>query len=679
MLVFFTSCNDDDPFVGADNFISSFTLTRGEQTIDGMFQGDTILMYIPEGFLNGESIIPNVECSENSVISPDPSSIKAWDEEQNFYVTSYSGIARRYRYVPYMQDITESGFVTLNTQSDVEAFGAKGVTRLDGNLIIGKTAGRDTITSLAPLASLRSVTGNIVLNKTCKPYYISGLDNLQEIGGSFEVNSVDSLWTIVMPALAKIGNSLYIQSGSANELAFPALVSVGGDITLASAFTSADFSALQRVGGDLALSGTVVVNDQSFQSLSTVNGSVKVSMNVNKLKFPELKQTGGVEVTTKTIQMLYCPLLERIMGTLSTVDSPTYELSFPALKQVGTVNINSPRINQYDFSHLETVDGNFNVTLPKFELTKLGSLKRIGGDAAFNFKEEDELSFPLSLKEVGGITVATGYYKTLNLKGIEVGHITLSGNTYSDINIIADDVFNGKLVISNMWSPTSPLPTLTGFKEIGGLTISNASFDASGLSEIIIRINGDFEYSPGSATEFSLDNLTEVTGNLYIYGASYYTKTIFRFPKLDKIGGNARISIYSDYTDEQFPALESIGGDFALHSGFDNSGPSTILYPSLKRVGGTLTMYPQGYVGSTQNDNVLTTGTNTTRTNLDFLSGLESIGGFRIINHSALISYEGLKKAITTCPRDRWQTTGNLYNPTYEDLTEKNQWTKPQN
>lgn len=679
LLSFLTSCNEDDPFAGNDNFITSFTLTQGEQTISATFQGDTIRMLIPEGFLEGKEIIPQVACSENSTLTPAPESISAWDEEQSFFVTSYNGSKRRYRYVPVQGDLSESGLVILNTQADVEAFGAKGLTRLEGNLVLGRTIGTDTITSLEPLATLRSVSGNVTLNKTCKPYYITGLDNLQEIGGSFEINTVDSIWTVIMPRLEKIGNDLYIKSGSANDLTFPVLTSVGGNMTLASAFAHADFSSLQRIGGDLALNGTVVVDDQSFQSLKLVNGSIKVGMNVNKLKFPELKQSGGLEITTKTIQLFYCPRLERIAGTLSTVDSPTYEFSFPELTQVGSININSPKVNQANFSKLKIVEGSFNINLLGFDLSKLGALQRIGGEATFNFKEEEVLQFPATLKEIGGVTVSVGYYKTLNLKGIQVKRITISGsNDFKDISIIADDVFNGELVISSMWNAASPLPKLEGFKEVAGLTISNATFDISDLSERITRINGNFIYNPGNLTEFTMNKLEEVTGNFHIYGASYYTKTIFRFPLLKKIGGGARISIYADYTEEQFPVLDSIGGNFDLHTGYDKSGPETILYPSLKKIGGTLALYPQGHIGEGQNDNVLTTGSNTTRTNLDFLSGVESLGGFKVINHKALKSYKGLKKAITTCPAGKWSVSGNLYNPSYEDLTEKNQWTQPE-
>ena len=71
---------------------------------------------------------------------------------------------------------------------------------------------------------------------------------------------------------------------------------------------------------------------------------------------------------------------------------------------------------------------------------------------------------------------------------------------------------------------------------------------------------------------------------------------------------------------------------------------------------------------------------NATLTSLDFLSSLDSIGGFRILRHTALTDYSALKNCIATCPAENWDVVGNNngYEPTYEDLTVNNLWTKPQ-
>lgn len=76
----------------------------------------------------------------------------------------------------------------------MDAFGAKGVSHLDGSLVIGRQGGTDTIRSLAALVSLKSVTNDVTINRLFAGYELTGLDNLEEVGGKLYVNSADSLW-----------------------------------------------------------------------------------------------------------------------------------------------------------------------------------------------------------------------------------------------------------------------------------------------------------------------------------------------------------------------------------------------------------------------------------------------------------------------------------------------------
>ena len=137
-LAFIAGCeDDDDPFVGSDNFITSFILQSGETSYVASFRGDTILMETPENVALGE-VTPNIVCSENSTIKPEPSAITNWEEQIYFVVTSHSGKERKYIYIPEKKGIAFEGVVVLNTQEEVDAFGAKGVSHLDGSLVIGR-------------------------------------------------------------------------------------------------------------------------------------------------------------------------------------------------------------------------------------------------------------------------------------------------------------------------------------------------------------------------------------------------------------------------------------------------------------------------------------------------------------------------------------------------------------
>lgn len=130
-----------------------------------------------------------VICSENTTIKPDPSMIDNWEQQMSFVVTVTSGMERKYMYIPSRSYFSAEGIIMLNTQEEVDAFGAKGYSRVDGSLIIGRQVGTDTITSLAALSSLKKVTENVVLNRYYLGNQFEGLDNLEEVGGSLQINS----------------------------------------------------------------------------------------------------------------------------------------------------------------------------------------------------------------------------------------------------------------------------------------------------------------------------------------------------------------------------------------------------------------------------------------------------------------------------------------------------------
>ena len=269
-LTFLVGCEDDnDPFVGSDNFITSFKLKQGENSYEALLRGDTIILATPDGVVLSE-VTPDIVCSENSSIKPDPSTITNWEEQIYFVVTSHSGAERRYLYVPEKKALTFEGIVMLNTQEEVDAFGAKGLTRIDGSLIIGRQTGRDTIRSLEALSTLKRVTSDITINQLFMGYELTGLDNLEEVGGKFHINSADSLWGVTLNRLVRVGGDLNITSKAISEILCPRLESVGGTVTLAAASVTLNFSSLRQISGDLNLNGKTAMSSIVFQSLERV-------------------------------------------------------------------------------------------------------------------------------------------------------------------------------------------------------------------------------------------------------------------------------------------------------------------------------------------------------------------------------------------------------------------------
>ena len=671
-LAFVVGCeDDDDPFVGDDNFITSFSLKQGEISYDASFKGDTIILETPEGIVLND-VTASVVCSENSSIKPHPSVITNWDEQIYFVVTSYSGAERRYLYIPEKKALAFEGIVILNTQEDVDAFGAKGLTRIDGSLIIGRQNGTDTIHSLEALSSLKSVANDVTINRLFMGYELTGLDNLEEIGGNFMINYVDSLWGMTFNHLVRVGGDLNIGSNAISEILCPRLESVGGTITLAAAFVTSDFSSLRQISGGLNLNGKTGMTGIVFQSLERVGGAIASTMtSLKKLEFPVLRNCDKLTVGKGALGLLYMPLLEDVATELVVENNPLYEVSFPVLSHAGMITLNCPNVNQFNAPFLKTVDNNFSLTLAGVNPEQFSVLESVGGVLSLNFAAED-FKLPSNLKKLGILVISAGITR-LDIRGTEINELQFNGVGLENTTVIGDDVFAGGFNLQNLGGY---FPKLEGFHEIGGLTIGYLGMGGNTVEIAGIRkINGNFSYWANSNVDgILLTDLEEVGGNFRLF--SNIKK--YHFPKLEHIGGNAMMSI-DNYDDQTFPLLTTVGGDLVFKTGYQDRwggsyGPQEILYPSLRSVEGVLDIRPA--TPSPWNENP--SEVNKKLDNLDFLAGLESIGGFRLVNHEVMISYEGLKKAISTCPASKWQVENNGYNPTYEELTEKQQWTKPE-
>ena len=90
-----------------------------------------------------------------------------------------------------------------------------GATRIAGNVIIGPKEGTSDISDLSPLASITEITGNVVVRRNPDLPNLMGLNQLQSIGGNFEVGGgygpgngfLTSLGDF--PALQTIGGGFY--------------------------------------------------------------------------------------------------------------------------------------------------------------------------------------------------------------------------------------------------------------------------------------------------------------------------------------------------------------------------------------------------------------------------------------------------------------------------------------
>ena len=178
----FCGCNDKEenqPFAGIDNHITSFALTAKDGTVyRAALVGDEIVVSIPRN-VSLEGATADYERCEQAILYPDPARITDWDNEHRFRVMAYNQTLRDYAYSVKRNDVT-AGSVALPTQADVEAFAATGATVIEGNLTIGDfSACDDPVTDLAPLAGLTDVRYNIVVGNSFAGEKLSGLENLR--------------------------------------------------------------------------------------------------------------------------------------------------------------------------------------------------------------------------------------------------------------------------------------------------------------------------------------------------------------------------------------------------------------------------------------------------------------------------------------------------------------------
>lgn len=89
----FCGCNDKEenqPFAGIDNHITSFALTAKDGTVyRAALVGDEIVVSIPRN-VSLEGATADYELCEQAILYPDPARITDWDNEHRFRVMAYN-------------------------------------------------------------------------------------------------------------------------------------------------------------------------------------------------------------------------------------------------------------------------------------------------------------------------------------------------------------------------------------------------------------------------------------------------------------------------------------------------------------------------------------------------------------------------------------------------------------
>jgi len=136
--------------------------------------------------------------------------------------------------------------VVLTTSEDVVA--AAGCREITGKLVIRGVG----ITTLAPLAKLARVNGDVHIAGVFSLDSVSGLDALREVGGNLLVSGNPIATGVFFPALARVGGNAAVRAnGAALTVSLHKLERVGGSLAVFSngSMLRLDLSALRHIGG----------------------------------------------------------------------------------------------------------------------------------------------------------------------------------------------------------------------------------------------------------------------------------------------------------------------------------------------------------------------------------------------------------------------------------------------
>ena len=335
-LFFLGACDKNDEIIPEDadeNFITSVVMTVDGKSYTADITDNTVTITVPYTVsLNNAEV--EFKYTTSATIIPNPKTVTDWDNERTFRVTSYNGDAREYAYKVVKSEIESDGDVELKTTEEVASFAATKTTVVKGNLIIGSDAEEaEKITDISALASLKEVTGNIVIRNSYNGADLTGLDNIVSAGG-LQLGSVDvaskatELHMISMKALEMLSGDISVYNDQVTYVLFEKLATIEGSVMFnAPSLQSFEFPVLTTVGQDLNIQGLNEENKAAgtiasleLSELTSVGGVLSVNnlAKLTSMSFLKLKETGGFDFHTVPVMLetINLPEVETVNGSI---------------------------------------------------------------------------------------------------------------------------------------------------------------------------------------------------------------------------------------------------------------------------------------------------------------------------------------------------------------------------
>ena len=538
-LFFLGACDKNDEIIPEDadeNFITSVVMTVDGKSYTADIADNTVTITVPYTVsLNNAEV--EFKYTTSATIIPDPETVTDWDNERNFRVTSYNGDAREYAYKVVKSEIESDGDVELKTTEEVASFAATKTTVVKGNLIIGSDVEEaEKITDISALASLKEVTGNIIIRNSYNGADLTGLDNIASAGG-LQIGSVEApskateLHMISMKALETLSGDISVYNDQVTYVLFEKLATIGGSVMFnAPSLQSFEFPVLTSVDKDLNIQG--------------LNGENKAAGTISSLELSELTSVGGVLSVNNLAKLTSINLLK--------------------LKETGGLDFHTVPVmlETINLPEIETVNGSI-IMEANMEAPPAGSFVPQRNDVLLAFGGMDKLTTvkgQIKIKNFTALKQLPDWSKITTLGSITLdyledlsGTLTLPnarfetfGETAPQIEIISKMLLNKIETAEDLSNVDFVVKQIQNFK----------------FPEITFKSINNFTCTPTTNnTDYTIPTIQHVYGNLHVTSTTTDCKA--KFPDLEIVDGYGYIQIITGGTVEM-PALKEVGGQFYM-------------------------------------------------------------------------------------------------------------------
>ena len=538
-LFFLGACDKNDEIIPEDadeNFITSVVMTVDGKSYTADITDNTVMITVPYTVsLNNAEV--EFKYTTSATIIPDPETVTDWDNERTFRVTSYNGDAREYAYKVVKSEIESDGDVELKTIEEVASFAATKTTVVKGNLIIGSDVEEaEKITDISALASLKEVTGNIIIRNSYNGADLTGLDNIASAGG-LQIGSVEApskateLHMISMKALETLSGDISVYNDQVTYVLFEKLATIGGSVMFnAPSLQSFEFPVLTSVDKDLNIQG--------------LNGENKAAGTISSLELSELTSVGGVLSVNNLAKLTSINLLK--------------------LKETGGLDFHTVPVmlETINLPEIETVNGSI-IMEANMEAPPAGSFVPQRNDVLLAFGGMDKLTTvkgQIKIKNFTALKQLPDWSKITTLGSITLdyledlsGTLTLPnarfetfGETAPQIEIISKMLLNKIETAEDLSNVDFVVKQIQNFK----------------FPEITFKSINNFTCTPTTNnTDYTIPTIQHVYGNLHVTSTTTDCKA--KFPDLEIVDGYGYIQIITGGTVEM-PALKEVGGQFYM-------------------------------------------------------------------------------------------------------------------